>query len=109
MVPGLPTLTNGLPDIPITERTHVPVLSAFLGVLVGEELSTETADDTLPTVSLRNSDDVEEAALRVDIIDRQFVTESLLRPCELQRWSPPVSPISMTSGVFEGLPVTRRG
>ena len=83
VVAGLTALTDGLADVSITERTHVTVLSALLGVLVRLQLSAESLDDTLPAVALGDGHDVGHVAFFKGVGERVFLAEVLFGPGEL--------------------------
>ena len=83
MVSGLSALTDGLADVSSTEVTHVTVLSALLGVLVRLELSTESSDNTLPSVTLRNCNNVRHCTFFKGIGKGNLITETFLRKSEL--------------------------
>ena len=85
VVSGLTALSNGLSDVTVAEGTHVAVLAALFGVLVGLEFTTESLDDTLPSVSFGDGDDVRHDAFLEGIGEGVFLAQALTGPVELVR------------------------
>ncbi len=83
VVTSLTTLTDGLSNVSVTESTHVTVLSSLLGVLVRLQLTTESLDDTLPSVSFGDCNDVSESAFFESVSEGVLFAEFLLCIVEL--------------------------